>query len=138
MFTGALFLTLFQKSFSWIGYVGWALLFVFFLKRTDYVVYSFFFFSSFFHASGLFSNPFFSVKHLHIALFLAVLAGWRRDPPFKVLASGARHNRILWFVYGTWFLAMLAGLFPPSLHAIKISFNWMFVLGFAVYLIGFL
>ncbi|GEM_PF-6091788 len=138
LFTGALFLTLFQKSFSWIGYAGWAVLFVFFLKRTDFVVYSLFFFSSFFHSSGLFPNPLFSVKHLHAACLLSVLAGWRRDPPFKVLADGARRNRGLWLIYGVWVLAALAGLFPPSIKALKISLNWMFVLGFTIYLLGFL
>lgn len=121
----------------WFGLAGWGLLLFCFFRRPESKLYALFFYSTLFHASGYFSNPLFSLKHLHVALALSVLAGWRRDRPVETLTEGAR-NRFLWLVYGVWMVAALTGFFPFSMKAVKVSFNWALVLIFTTYLLGLL
>lgn len=100
----ALFVSIVFQKHLFLGKIG--LLFLALLSgiNFEYALYAIFFYSAFFHSSGMIPNLFFTLKHFHIAVvLLTVILAFRSELWGKI----REHHRSALFLLIPWGLILL-------------------------------
>lgn len=135
----ALLLTLLEGEWQWGARIGWMLLAILFTMNRLCIYCALFFFAPWFHSTGFMTNLFFSLKHFHVAFFLALIVQAIDGSLLKALPGGFRSGRGLYSIILILAIGVINFLrFSHPIQSLRTPANILLTLAILIYLFGLL
>ena len=137
VFISALLLTLCAGEALWLARIGWTLMALLYVVDSRYAIYAIFFYFAWFHSAGFLPKLIFTLKHFHLAIFLAFLASLLKNSSFGIIKLGLRSGRRLLYVAAIIFLGFVNGLrFGALDQAVRTPANLSLILTGLLFIMG--